>query len=119
MLRRIHFTGDNGYQYFLVFAPILSSLILDSNKNIFNWILTGISSKKIKASDCNIEQTMSNLANGRVILKFNNSVLVQKSSSSLHSKFILNSKIVIELSNWPHNPTNNFPLKNVYLMESN
>ena len=55
---------------------------------------------------------MYNLANSRVILKFNNSVLVHKNSSSLHSNFILNLYIVYELNNWPHYPTNNFPLKN-------
>ena len=32
---------------------------------------------------------MSNLANGRVILKFYNSVLVQNSFSSLYSNFML------------------------------
>ena len=89
---------------------MLSSLILDINKNVFHWISTGISSNEIKAFDTDFEQTMSNLANAFVILKFNNSVLVQKSSSSLYSKFILNSYIVSELNNWPRNPTNNFPL---------
>ena len=51
------------------------------------------------------------LTNARVISKFNNSSLVQKSLSSLSSKFILNLYIVYELNNWPHNPTKNFPLK--------
>ena len=55
---------------------------------------------------------MSNLANGRVILKFNNFALVQKSSPSLCSNFILNLCIVYELNNWPRNPTNSFSLKN-------
>ena len=55
---------------------------------------------------------MPNSINGRVILKFNNSVLVQKSSSSLYSSFILNLYIVYELNNWPRNPTNNFLLRN-------
>ena len=55
---------------------------------------------------------MYDLANGRVILKFNNSVLVQKSSSLLYSNFMLNLNIVYELNNWPRNPINNFPLKN-------
>ena len=55
---------------------------------------------------------MYDLANGRVILKFNNSVLVQKSSSLLYHNFMLNLNIVYELNNWPRNPTNNFPLKN-------
>ena len=63
---------------------------------------------------------MSNLANGRVILKFNKSVLVQKSLSSLYSNFILNSYIVYELNTWPRNPTNNFTLKNcLFLVQLN
>ena len=55
---------------------------------------------------------MSNLANGRVILKFSNSVFVQKSSSLFYSNFILNFYIVFELNNWLLNATNNFALKN-------
>ena len=55
---------------------------------------------------------MSNLANGRVTLKFNNSVLVRKSSSSLYSNCILNLYIVYELNNWPCNLTIKFSTKN-------
>ena len=55
---------------------------------------------------------MSNLANGRVILKLSKSVVVEKSSSSLYSNFILNLYIVYELSKWSRNPTNKFTLKN-------
>ena len=55
---------------------------------------------------------MSNLANGRVDLKFNNFVLVQKSFSLLYNNFILNLYIVYELNTCPRNPTNNFTLKN-------
>ena len=55
---------------------------------------------------------MSNLANGRVILKFNIPVLVQSIFSSLYSNFIINLYIVCELINGPRNPTNNFTLKN-------
>ena len=54
---------------------------------------------------------MSNLAKGTVILKFINPILMQKSSSSLYSNFVLNLYIVFRLNNWPHNPTNNLPLK--------
>ena len=54
---------------------------MDSNKKNTNWISTGISSEKIKLFDTNVEPTMSDLANDRVILKFNNFVLVQKGSS--------------------------------------
>ena len=54
---------------------------------------------------------MSNLANGRVILKFKNSVLVQKNSCSLYSNFILNLYKVNELIDWPRNHANNVPLK--------
>ena len=108
----MYFAGDHGYQNFLPFGPMLSSLILNSNKKVTNWILTGISSEKIKPFDTNLESTMSNLANGGVTLKFNNSVLVQKSSSSLYSVFISNFCKFCELNNWQRNPTNNFPLKN-------
>ena len=76
-----YFTGNNGYQNFLVFALIVSSLILDRNKKVTNWVLTGISFEKTKPFDTNLEPTMSNLANGRVILRFNNSVLAQKNNS--------------------------------------
>ena len=67
--------------------------------------------KKIKPFDTNIKPTMSNLANGRVILKFSNSVLVQKSSSSWYTNFISNLYIVYQLNKWPRNPSNNFPVK--------
>ena len=86
----MYFTGEDGYQNCLVFAPMISSLVLDSNRKVTNWILTGISSEKIKPFDTGLEPTMSNLANGRVNLKFKNPVLVQKSFSSLYSNFVLN-----------------------------
>ena len=62
---------------------------------------------------------MSNLPHGKVILKFNKSVLVQKKSSSVYSSFILNLYIVDELNNWTRNPSNDFKLKIVYLVQSN
>ena len=55
---------------------------------------------------------MSNLADGRAILKCNNSVVVQNSSSSLYGNFMLTLFIVYELNKWPRNPTNNITLKN-------
>ena len=91
---------------------MLSSLILDINKKATNWTSTVISSEEIKPCGTSLEPKMSNLANGRVNLKFNNSVLVQKSFPSLYSNFILNLYIVYELNNWPRNPTNNLTLKN-------
>ena len=102
----MYFTGNDGYQNFLIFDPMFSalSLILDSNKKGTKWILTGVSTEKIKPFDTNLEPTMSNLANDTAILKFNNSVLVQKSSSSLHSNLILNLYIAYELNNWTCNP---------------
>ena len=62
-LGRIYFTGDNGYQNFLVFTQILSLLILNSNKKVTNGISTGISFLKIKPFDTNIDPAMSNLTN--------------------------------------------------------
>ena len=97
---------------FLVSSPMLSSLTLHNNKKLTNWISTKILPEKIKSFNINREPTMSNLANIRVTLKFNNSALVQKSSSPLYSNFIFNLYIVYELNNWSRNPTNNFPLKN-------
>ena len=67
LLGRMYFTGDDGYQNFLVFAPILSLLVLDSNEKVTNWMSTGISSEKIKSFDTNLEPSMTNLANVRVI----------------------------------------------------
>ena len=112
----MYFTGNHGYQSFLVFAPMLSSLTLANNKNVTNLISNVVSPEKIKPFDTNLEPTMSNLANGRVILKFNSSVLVQKISYSLHSNFILKLYIVYELNNWQRNPSNKFALKIVYLV---
>ena len=68
---------------FLVFAPMLSSLMLDRNKKITYWISTGILSENIKPFDTKLGLNMYNLANGTVIIKFNNSVIVENSSSSL------------------------------------
>ena len=48
---------------FLFISPIPSSLRLDSNKKVTNWISTGILSEKIKPLDNNLEPTMSNLTN--------------------------------------------------------
>ena len=69
LLGRMYFTGDDDYQNILVFGQMFSSLILDSNKKVTNWISTEISSKKIKPFNTGLELTMSNLANGRVNLK--------------------------------------------------
>ena len=119
LLGRMYFTGDDDYQNILVFGPMFSSLILDSNKKVTNWISIEISSKKIKPFNTGLELTMSNLANGRVNLKISNSVLVQKRFSSLYSNFILNLYIVYELSTWLRSPANNDTLKNCYLLQSN
>ena len=74
----MYLTGDDGYQNFLFFSAMVSSLISNSNKKVAKWTPTRILSKKIKPFDAIIQLTMSNLANGWVILKLNNSVLVQK-----------------------------------------
>ena len=68
LLDRMYFMDNDGHQHFLVFAPMLISLILDGNEKVTDWILTRISSEKIKPFDTNLETTMSNLANCRLIL---------------------------------------------------
>ena len=62
----MYFRGNDGFQNFLVFVPMLSSLVLDSNKNVTNWIFTGILSGNIKPFYTNLKHIMSNLTNGRV-----------------------------------------------------
>ena len=59
----MYFTGDDVYQSFLVFAPMFSSLTSDINKKVTIPFYT------------KLELTMYNSTTGRVILKFNNSVL--------------------------------------------
>ena len=46
LLGRMYFTSNDGYPIFLVFTPMLSSLILEGNRKVTNWILW-ISSEKI------------------------------------------------------------------------
>ena len=95
----MYFTGNDGYQNFLDFAPMLSSLILNSNKKVTNWISTRTLSEQIKLFDTNLEPTISNLANARVTLKFTKSALVQKECFfSLYSNFILNLYIAYDLN---------------------
>ena len=57
----MYFTGNDGYQNFLVFGPIPSSLILDSNRKVTNWTSTGISPEKTKPFDTDLKPAMSNL----------------------------------------------------------
>ena len=51
LLGRMYFTGNDGYQIFLVFVSMLSFLILESNRKVANWIWTGMLSEKIKPFD--------------------------------------------------------------------
>ena len=106
----MYFTGNDGYQNFLSFAPMLSSLVSDSNKKVTNSVSIRISPEKIKPIEGNLEPTIPNLANARIKLKFSNSVIVQKHFFSLYSGFILNLYIVCELNIWPRNRIKNFTL---------
>ena len=78
MLGGIYVRGNGSYHNFLIFSPMLSSLVLDSHKKVTNWLSTRISPEKIKPFDTDIEPTMANLVNGGVILILNKSFLVQK-----------------------------------------
>ena len=68
MLDRTYFTGDDGYQNFLGFAPMLNLLVLYSNKKVANWISTGV--LPFKLFDINLAPTMTNLANGKLATQF-------------------------------------------------
>ena len=57
---------------------MLDSLTSDKSETVTNWISTGASPEKIKPFDTNLAPIMSNLANSKVSLKFNNSVLLQQ-----------------------------------------
>ena len=91
LLGRNYFRGDDGSQNCLVFTPTLSSLTLNNNKKGTNWG----SPEKIKPFYTSLEQIISNLANGREILKFSNKFFSKKLSnfsakffSLLYSNFI-------------------------------
>ena len=73
--------------------------------------MTGILFENTKWFDTNLELTISYLANGRAIYKFN-SVLVKNNFSSLNSNCISNLYIVCKLNTWLGYQTNNFTLKN-------
>ena len=53
-LGKMCFTGNESFQKCLAFTLILSSLILDNNKKVTNWISIGISSEKNKLFDINL-----------------------------------------------------------------
>ena len=117
LLGGMYFTGNDGYHHFLVFKLVFSSLTLDNTKKAINCILKEIPAKRIKPFNNNLELIISNLANGRRILKLISSVLVQRNSFSLYSNFILNLYIFYEPDNWSRNRTNNFTIKNNLIVE--
>ena len=49
----MYFTANDDYQNFLVFAPLLISLMLADNKKVTNWVSIGISSEKNKPFNTN------------------------------------------------------------------
>ena len=61
----MYFTGNHGYQNFLVCVPVISLLTLGRNRKVTNWTSTGIVFSKIKPLDPDLKSTMSNLANGK------------------------------------------------------
>ena len=86
---------------------MLNSLRLNDSYKVSNWISTGALPEKVEPFNTNLALIISNLANYKVSLKFNNSVLVQKHSSLYHN-FILQIYIIFELNNGSHD----FALKN-------
>lgn len=103
----MHFTDDDGYENFLVIAPVLNWLIWDTNKNVTNWILTEISSQNIKPLEPTLVPIMSILAKDRISIKFKD--------LKFNANSIINLYMVYELNNWPNNPNNNFTLKNILI----
>ena len=62
----------------MIFVSGPCFIISDSNNRFSNWIPTRLLSEKVELFDTNLRPNMSNLSNGKLILKFNNSVLLQK-----------------------------------------
>ena len=108
---RIYVTGDDVCQNVLVFSPVFNLVTLD--------ISTGISVEKIKLFGSSLILVLSNLSQGIIILKFNNSILVQQSSSSFYRNFLKILYITYESNDWSENPSNDFTMKRVYLVKSN
>ena len=73
---------------------------------------------KNRPFDTKLEPTMSNLVINKVILNFDNSVLLQNIFVSLYSNFISNLHLVYELNTLSRNPTS-FKLKKNYLIQLN
>ena len=94
----MYFTGNDVYQDFLDFALMLNLITLHNNNKVTSWISSGVSPEKIKPIDTDLAPTRTNLANARISLKLNKSVLVQIKSSSVYSNCILNLYIVYELN---------------------
>ena len=66
---------------------MLNSLTLDNSKIVTNRMPSGASPKKTKPFDSHLALMISNLADSRVSIKSNSSVLVQKNPSSFYSDF--------------------------------
>ena len=72
----MYFTDYNGYHIFLAFQQCLISY--NNNKNYKSWTSTEIPPKKNKPFASILGPIMCNLGNGKIRMKFNSSVLVQK-----------------------------------------
>ena len=66
-----------------------------------------------KLFDSNLLPIILYLDNGTV-----NSIFMQQFFFSLRSFSILNLNIIYELNNWPKNPSNNFTLKECFIMHT-
>ena len=58
-LCRMYFKDNDGYQNFPFFDPMFSSLILDSNGKVTNWISTRILSERRKKIETGLELTLN------------------------------------------------------------
>ena len=62
---------------------MFNSVKLDNNKKDANWKSTRVSPEKIKPCNTNLAPVMTNLASGKLSLKYNNSALVPKKTCKL------------------------------------
>ena len=109
---RMHFTGDDGMQNYLIYPPstkLIGPYLVDSVKGI-EWKSTGMSDKSLK-SLVKHQPTKKELDNGTDALEFNNSIMVVYGVDKVNSG-IANFYLVYELDDWTPTSGNGFDIKN-------
>ena len=96
-----YFNNNDGFQNYLVFPPLKSSLTTDGTDKITSWKSIGISAEEIKPVSSKYAPKQISLADGGVSLKFKGSFLVQQSGNpQLFNSKTVNVYLVYEPNDW-------------------